>query len=84
MEEDRLAAIDVKLNALLAIAVDSYLRETGVAKPRPRSVDKLLNDVGLNQAEIARLLGKSSQAVGQVLAKKKSSAKKRSTKGRRR
>jgi hypothetical protein len=63
MSQDTLERIDAKLGALLAIALDSYLRDTGAAKPRPRSVDQMLKDVGLPTKEIARLLGKTERAV---------------------
>lgn len=56
------------LYALLTVTVDRHLRETDLAKPRPRSVDRMLKDIGLNHVEIATLLGKSKQAVGQMLA----------------
>lgn len=62
-EETVLASIDAKLGALLALTLDEYLRATGVAKPKPRSVDKLLADTGLTPQQIARLLGKTDRAV---------------------
>jgi hypothetical protein len=62
-----LAAIDAKLGALLALTVDKYLRETGVAKPKERSIDRLLSDVGLSTRDIATLLGKTERAVQLVL-----------------
>ena len=69
MEEvEVLRKIDTKLAALLAIAVDQYLRETGVAKPKPRSIDRMLTNVGLSPQEIAALLGKTDRAVHLVLA----------------
>lgn len=76
-----LQRIDVKLGALLAIAVEDLLRRTPeLASPRPRSIDQLLNDAGLNQAEIGKLLGKTPQAVSQQLAGKKAkSGSKRAT-----
>lgn len=55
------------LNAMLAITVDRHIRDTDLAKPRPRSIDRMLSDNGLSNTEIAKLLGKSPQAVGQVL-----------------
>ena len=74
---DALMRIDTKLAALLAIVVDGHLRATEMAKPRPRSIDRMLVDVGLTKVEVSRLLGKSQQAVGQVLARdKKPTAKK--------
>ncbi len=66
---DALASIDAKLSAILALLVDRHLRDTDVAKPRPRSIDRMLTDVGLTGVEISRLLGKTPQAVSQALAK---------------
>lgn len=56
------------LNALLAITVDQHLRETDLAKPRPRTIDRMLTDVGLSGVEVAKLLGKTPQAVSSALA----------------
>ena len=70
-EEAVLKRIDAKLGALLAIQLDQYLRETGVARPKPRSVDRLLADAGLSPKEIAALLGKTDRAVQLALAKGK-------------
>lgn len=74
------------LYALLAIAVDQHIRGTDLAKPRPRSIDRMLTDVGLTGVEIAKLLGKTPQAVSYALAgdgkastKKTKSAKKSDT-----
>lgn len=66
---DLLKRLDTKVSALLAILIDGYLRDTGLAQPRPRSIDRMLVDVGLTGSEVARLLGKSPQAVSQVLAR---------------
>ena len=73
---ETLKRIDTKLGALLAIVVDGHLRDTEIAKPRPRSIDRMLTDTGLSRVEVAQLLGKSPQAVGQVLAKDGKPAKK--------
>ena len=63
-----LRAIDTKLGALVAIHTHRLLVEDAdLAKPRPRSIDRLLSDVGLSQSEIGRILGKTRQAVGQAL-----------------
>ena len=63
-----LQSIDTKLEALVAIHTHRLLiDDPDLAKPRPRSIDKLLHDVGLSQTEIARILGKTPQAVGQIL-----------------
>ena len=75
-ESQALARINAKLSALLAITVDRHLRDTGLAKPRPRTIDQLLQDAGLTVPEIAELLGKTPQAVYQIVGKtKKKSAK---------
>lgn len=63
MSSEVLERIDAKLGAILALALDQYLRETGAARPKPRSVDRLLADAGLNAATIAKLLGKTDRAV---------------------
>jgi hypothetical protein len=64
------------LSALLTITVDRHLRDTDLAKPRPRSIDRMLADLGLQGAEIAKLLGKTPQAVSLALNKDKATAKK--------
>jgi hypothetical protein len=61
--DDRLAQIDSKLTALLALFVDGYLRETGIAKPKERSIDRILADAGLSARTIAAHLGKTERAV---------------------
>jgi hypothetical protein len=76
--DDVMRSIDAKLSALLALVLDGYLRQTGVARPKERSVDKMLSDVGLSAATIAKLLGKSDRAVHLQLAGKR--AKKTSKK----
>jgi hypothetical protein len=80
-----LKRIETKLSALLGIVVDQHLRATDIAKPRPRTVDRMLTDVGLTGVEIGRLLGKTPQAVSQVLTKDGKSGKqaKRSAKSAR-
>jgi hypothetical protein len=67
-EEAILKAINAKLGALLTIAVDQYLRETGLARPKQRTIDRMLADVGLGAKEISALLGKTERAVHLVLA----------------
>lgn len=73
MSDDReielLKSIDAKLCALLALAADGHIRETG-AKAKPRNTDKLLKAGGLNNTEIAAILGKTRQAVEEQLKKK--------------
>lgn len=54
--------------AQLTIQVDQYIRETGVARPKPRSIDKMLSDVGMKTSDIAHLLGKTERAVNMQLA----------------
>jgi hypothetical protein len=77
-EEAVLNRIDAKLSALLAIVLDQYLRETGVARPKARSIDQLLTDAGLSAKEIGALLGKTDRAVHLALAGSKKSAKRKS------
>jgi hypothetical protein len=67
------------LSALLTITVDRHLRDTDLAKPRPRSIDRMLADIGLQGNEIAKLLGKTPQAVSNALAKEKPVSKKKSS-----
>ena len=65
-----LRAIDTKLGALVSIHTHRLLMEDpDLARPRPRSIERLLSDAGLSQAEIGRTLGKTRQAVGQALRK---------------
>ena len=80
MTDEVLQRIDAKLGAMLALLLDSYLRQTGLAQPKPRSVDRLLADAGLNTATIARMLGKTDRAVQLQLqgAAKKEATSKRS------
>lgn len=67
-----LQSIDTKLGALIAIHAHRLLvDDPDLAKPRPRSIDKMLHDVGLSQSEIAQILGKSPQAVSQALGREK-------------
>ena len=80
MNEDILNELN-KLNrnvsAVLAITVDRHLRDTDLAKPRPRSIDRMLADLGLTGAEIAKLLGKTPQAVSIALSKDKQTVKRK-------
>jgi hypothetical protein len=72
--------LDAKLGALLAIAVDQYLRETGVARPNPRSIDKMLSDVGLAPRDVAALLGKTERAVYLALSEEQKKSQERKKK----
>ena len=63
-----LRAMDLKLGVLVALHTHRLLLDDDdLARPRPRSIDRLLTDVGLTQTEIGRILGKTPQAVGQAL-----------------
>ena len=66
--DDLMRSIDAKLSALLTLVLDGYLRQTGVARPKERSIDTMLSDVGLPAATIATLLGKTERAVHLQLA----------------
>lgn len=61
---------EVIMLAQLSIQVDQYIRETEIAKPKPRYIDKMLSDVGLKTADIAKLLGKTERAVQMQIANK--------------
>ena len=69
-EEQQLRAIEVKLAALLALELDTRLKGDTRARSKPRSLDKLLSDAGLEASEIAPLLGKTPTAVRQALKRK--------------
>lgn len=78
MNEDilnELKKLNRNISAMLAITVDRHLRDTDLAKPRPRSIDRMLADLGLTGAEIAKLLGKTPQAVSIALSKDKQPAR---------
>lgn len=70
-QDETLQRIETLLTAILGVQVEQFLRETGVAKPRPRSVDRMLSDFGLSGVQIAELLGKTPQAVSNSLARDK-------------
>jgi hypothetical protein len=85
-KEDRSYPETLQL-AQLSIAIDQYIRETGIARPKPRSVDKMLADVGLKASDIANILGKTERAVHLQLAadtqaRKKYSADKEANDGK--
>lgn len=75
--DDLLEQIDSKLTALLALILDAHLRSTEVARPKERSIDKMLADAGLSAQTIAGLLGKTNRAVNLQLQKERSAAEKR-------
>ncbi|MGH2727556.1 MAG: hypothetical protein ACRDKS_11360 [Actinomycetota bacterium] len=66
--DELLTMIDAKLSALLTLVLDAYLRQTGVARPKERSVDTMLLDVGVPASTIAKLLGKTDRAVHMQVA----------------
>ncbi len=67
-QEELLESIDAKLGGILVLLLDGYLRETGIAKPKPRNIDRMLSDAGVSNPEIAALLGKTERAVRMQLA----------------
>jgi hypothetical protein len=69
--DEVMRSVDAKLSALLTLVLDGYLRQTGAARPKERSVDKMLADVGLPAAVIAQLLGKTERAVYLQLSPKR-------------
>lgn len=82
MNEDilnELKKLNRNVSAMLAITVDRHLRDTDLAKPRPRSIDRMLADLGLSGSEIAKLLGKTPQAVSIALSKDKQTTKSKKT-----
>lgn len=77
MAKEERSYSEILLLAQLTISVDQYIRETGIARPKPRSIDKMLSDIGLKATDIANLLGKTERAVHKQLASDgKSSGKK--------
>jgi len=64
-----LQRIDAKLGAILSLLADQLSREAAGNRHRPRTMDRMLTDAGLNPTEVGRVLGKSRQAVSQVLAR---------------
>ena len=69
-EHEVLQSIDSSLRALLALAVEQHLRTSpDLPDPRPRSIDKILFDSGFTVTENGDVLGKSKQAVSQMLKK---------------
>jgi hypothetical protein len=68
--KDELRAIEAKVSALLALELDARLKADPQSRSKPRSLDRLLADAGLEPAEIAPLLGKTPNAVRQALGRK--------------
>lgn len=75
MAKEEMLRSEKMLAALLAISVDNYIRETGIARPKPRSIDRLLNDAGLPASDIASILGKTERAVYLQLASEEKAKK---------
>jgi len=69
--DDKLATlkqIEIKLSALVGLAIEEAIRSSpDLARRRRRPIDAVLSDAGLTGTEIAKLLGKTPQAVSQVL-----------------
>ena len=68
-EGQQLRAIEAKLSALLALELDARLKQDTQSRSKPRSLDRLLSDAGLEPTDIAPLLGKTPNAVRQNLKK---------------
>jgi len=75
MVKDERNYLEIIALAQLTIQVDRYIRETEIARPKPRSIDKMLSDVGLKTADIAKLLGKTERAVQMQIASDNKSKK---------
>jgi len=75
--DNQLSQIDSKLTALLALFLDGYMRQTGIAKPKERSIDRILVDAGLSARAVASLLGKTERAVHLQLQREQSKKKPR-------
>jgi hypothetical protein len=69
--------IDAKLGALLALVLDAHLRASGIARPKERSIDRLLTDAGLSPQTIATLLGKTDRAVHLALQREREEKERR-------
>ncbi len=77
--EARLASIERKVNALLAVEIARLQQEDAdLAPSRHPSIDALLDSAGLSGKEIADLLGKTQRAVSNQLS---SARKSRGQKG---
>lgn len=75
MAKDERNYLETIALAQLTIQVDRYIRETEIARLKPRSIDKMLSDVGLKTADIAKLLGKTERAVQMQIASENKSKK---------
>lgn len=75
MAKDERDYLELIALAQLSIQVDQYIRDTGIARPKPRSIDKMLSDVGLKTSDIAKLLGKTDRAVNMQIASDSKSKK---------
>ena len=75
MAKDERNYLETIALAQLTIQVDQYIRETEIARLKPRSIDKMLSDVGLKTADIAKLLGKTERAVQMQIASDNKSKK---------
>ena len=75
-----LQSIDKKLGILLALAIDERLPERSRASKR--SLDEVLHTAGLTPTEIGALMGKTRQAVQQVLAAAEGAGKSAAVKAR--
>lgn len=75
MAKDERNYLETIALAQLTIQVDRYIRETEIARLKPRSIDKMLSDVGLKTADIAKLLGKTERAVQMQIASDNKSKK---------
>jgi len=69
-----LKSIDRKLSAVVALLAEQALRTAEPSKTRARNLDRTLTDQGLTGAQVARLLGKSPQAVSQALLRQRKAA----------
>lgn len=75
MAKDERNYLETIALAQLTIQVDRYIRENEIARLKPRSIDKMLSDVGLKTADIAKLLGKTERAVQMQIASDNKSKK---------
>ena len=67
-EDEYLEAINAKLGAILALMLESRIRDSEtIDRRKARSLEQLLKDAGLPNTEIATLLGKSARYVRGVV-----------------